>query len=398
MPVLVTFLVLTLCSAQNPELAILIPDPKTKVVYAPGAVVKGICYSSETVQVRLLRRSTYEKILEVSTEEGKRNFAKEIRKMFPEEFILTRLQLITTAREGTQESTEYHFPQEDVVDLKMFWASTEFREILAQVYDPKIISCRPVLSGWSVETRELNPMNRERARSLFSFRLPLIPGENPFYVQLQTDGGGVIVQDSVKFFYEIEALEEGPSDEFVHSRFHYGENEKRCVNCHPELEQEDCRACHAALLEYTALHPPAGEGECLACHDSDSSPKYQLVADMREDPEPCLMCHSDKEEELVDVDYVHPPAGEGCLLCHDPHGSRHESLVVMSTNRICAYCHEEMAETPHPVSGHPLGGSPDPSRPGRELTCASCHNPHASEYEYLLTAPEISLCAECHPK
>ena len=64
----------------------------------------------------------------------------------------------------------------------------------------------------------------------------------------------------------------------------------------------------------------------------------------------------------------------------------------------CVDCHEDMADTPHPVPTHPISGVPDPSRPGKELTCSSCHDPHGSDHSSLLYQEGYGICKRCHNK
>ena len=53
------------------------------------------------------------------------------------------------------------------------------------------------------------------------------------------------------------------------------------------------------------------------------------------------------------------------------------------------------------LGNHPVTGKPDPSRPGRELSCTSCHNPHSSNLVSLFASESLSLrslCLMCHKK
>jgi predicted CXXCH cytochrome family protein len=43
---------------------------------------------------------------------------------------------------------------------------------------------------------------------------------------------------------------------------------------------------------------------------------------------------------------------------------------------------------------HPVEGVPDPSNRKRKITCASCHNPHSSDYPKLF--PSARICRACH--
>ena len=55
--------------------------------------------------------------------------------------------------------------------------------------------------------------------------------------------------------------------------------------------------------------------------------------------------------------------------------------------KLCVECHDEFKETL---------GKPVVHKPISEGDCASCHNPHTSNYEMLLAAESGEMCMECH--
>ena len=111
-------------------------------------------------------------------------------------------------------------------------------------------------------------------------------------------------------------------------------------------------------------HGPYAAKMCGACHRSASdnalvAPKDQL----------CQRCH----EIRMDRRYVHGPlASGGCLVCHDPHGSRHRYLLVDEPARFCAKCHDATSVARVPAhAGHPEA-------------CTTCHDAHMSDRRFLL--------------
>jgi predicted CXXCH cytochrome family protein len=196
-----------------------------------------------------------------------------------------------------------------------------------------------------------------------------------------------------------------------------------------------CVACHDDVgdrLKLPHQHAPVASGTCTACHDPHGSPfRFQLPAD---GDRACIRCHQDIEEALAQP-HVHPPAAASCRICHDAHAGPHPSQLRARSNTVCAVCHvtapsdrsaadaavlfgRHAAETVerlvadgsrilldvslasgHPTRGHPVDRRQDPSRNGRPLDCASCHNPHGSAGAKLLRfgAKGISaLCIRCH--
>ena len=207
-----------------------------------------------------------------------------------------------------------------------------------------------------------------------------------------------------------------------------------CANCHnphasdhkgiltaPVLEL--CETCHdktfAKIKSKKSLstHSVALTGKaCLACHAVHTSKYPKLVTAPAN--ELCLSCHdkaitagkrvipSTKAELTVKKATVHGPIeDEGCVMCHDGHGSAHVALLKLAyppdkyaayTDKayaLCFGCHEAAlaakAETEdetefrngtrnlHYVHVHK-------DRKGR--TCRLCHAPHASALPHQLRA------------
>ena len=124
----------------------------------------------------------------------------------------------------------------------------------------------------------------------------------------------------------------------------------------------------------------------------------------------CMSCHEQVEKWTMSK-YTHGPVNDGrCERCHNPHGSKNEFFLRKNIWDICTTCHAEKANGKHVVSSfvygrnegaHPTKDRRDPSRPERELTCSSCHNPHGSSGIYLLRmkgSMPFNVCKRCHKK
>ena len=206
------------------------------------------------------------------------------------------------------------------------------------------------------------------------------------------------------------------------------------------LSGEHCTTCHdphstpkaGSVLVYANLHPPYEDGDCSACHqddgtvqggisvcfdchDSDDFSSVHVAgrsgADLeridicldchsphaghenmfrrKTDIETCLQCHDRKEFTRKNV---HGALDNGCDTCHDLHQNNYSDLAEPILNELCGDCHEE-ADT----HAHPIGSDYQDPRTGRPLTCASCHEPHSSDHEYMLTFDhQRDLCVQCH--
>lgn len=240
--------------------------------------------------------------------------------------------------------------------------------------------------------------------------------------------------------------------------FHTPDKERKCSWCHKGMDittadstttsQPDCVKCHAELLTAVKyLHGPLGEKACFVCHNPASTPskfapKFGGKGDL------CFGCHQESKVKLSRKKYFHGSVGaDECTACHDPHGSRFRYQLVDKGSPLCYLCHDQKrivggkiiheivqddgcdtchdphasnykaqlvdAERAlcaqvechplfknitrgHPTTNHPLMGVRDPLRPEREFSCSSCHNPHASDFSFLLPGVGYSICSKCH--
>lgn len=230
--------------------------------------------------------------------------------------------------------------------------------------------------------------------------------------------GGRNVESRVSVFFRSDLSKKFTKfpPEFEYKPFHSQEREAVCAPCHkmeaterdlkPERpEESSCFACHKRITSFGFVHGPAARWNCIACHNKDSKPsKY---ATQKPDRDLCLMCHKEKISEWAPKKYVHGPTARGkCTLCHNPHSSENAFWLKKPAWNLCVSCHEEMGKGTHmlkpfaiPNKKHPTRGVPDPSRPGKQMSCASCHNAHASNYRALFVVDATDLyafCQRCH--
>lgn len=117
-----------------------------------------------------------------------------------------------------------------------------------------------------------------------------------------------------------------------------------------------------------------------------------------------MTCHID----AVSAVFKHGPVDAGyCNLCHDPHASHNPAWLRKPAWMLCTTCHAEKAGGVHVVAGfvsefsHPTRNRRDPVRPGKRLSCVSCHAPHGAETPDMLAygvKNRFELCNICHGK
>lgn len=189
-----------------------------------------------------------------------------------------------------------------------------------------------------------------------------------------------------------------------------------CWSCHQDTKKPNkiivpsgkvdslCFQCHVnerRWPEMSHVHGPVGTGDCTVCHNPHGDQyKSQLWANG--EVELCLACHTDKKMFVNggSVKFTHGIlSGKGCIVCHSPHATENRFQLYKPINELCSSCHPGVLEgDEHPVKRHPTKGKKDPRRPNREFGCTSCHDPHGSDYRFLLIGSHLGnrVCRKCH--
>ncbi len=199
-----------------------------------------------------------------------------------------------------------------------------------------------------------------------------------------------------------------------------------CYECHTQFKAEmagtrsrhkllsqsnrscmECHDPHAANQEYD-LKKPAQE-LCVSCHDE---PPKQTD---REDTLPLGNDASNNQYLKLSSKYVHEPARKSCLICHDAHASEFPKELRVSERDLCMGCHGPNSEKivqssqPFPLFNGLVSLPPKAFEKLRhfefsdkyvhepvDVSCAFCHDAHASDYSTELYAPVTDLCLACH--
>jgi predicted CXXCH cytochrome family protein len=183
---------------------------------------------------------------------------------------------------------------------------------------------------------------------------------------------------------------------------------KECEQCHDRIYRDFATADHARLI---AAGPNSLNAGCESCHGPSSlhaqsggevKPPYSFASGRpqgssfgaraashaRETEALCFQCHADVRGQFGLPS--HHPVPEGrltCVDCHSPHkGSIHAGggTSLLSENESCLRCHT--AQRGPYVFEH------EAMREG----CTSCHQPHGSVNDKLLSVRDANACLKCH--
>lgn len=289
------------------------------------------------------------------------------------------------------------------------------------------------------------------------FRLPMTPGKNTFEILPSGQEGSFKYRPlrsllhvnfsgkGVFLFHRNELLPASCKECHKEAPTHKtkpidGQAQPLCFSCHKNIIDNNwkhspaatlqCRACHQqgtdpnkinipvgrveascfqchvnkkSWLKMKHIHGPVGTGDCTVCHNphADQNPD-QLWAKGKD--EICVACHTDKKDLIAEESstyYIHGILkGGGCIACHSPHATENKFQLLKPINELCVGCHTTFKGLVkgHPVGGHPVQGVKDPRRPERAFACTSCHNPHGSDYKFLLIGDILGgqVCSQCH--
>lgn len=163
-----------------------------------------------------------------------------------------------------------------------------------------------------------------------------------------------------------------------------------CAQCHEKTVRDFKTADHARLQ---AKGPNAKDMGCESCHGPGSKHVEAgggagTIVNPQKSPETCFQCHLDKKAQFS-MPYTHPvlQGKMSCSDCHNPHkGSAMKSggTQLASMNETCIQCHTQQRG--------PFVFPHDATREG----CVSCHSPHGSTNQRMLTERNSNLCLKCH--
>lgn len=160
-------------------------------------------------------------------------------------------------------------------------------------------------------------------------------------------------------------------------------NDVPCTSCHSihgsgsllPRQPETCFGCHRNVKFEVSKrsHHPIVEGKilCSDCHNPHGTLTPRLVkADTLN--ELCYGCHADKRGPFI---WEHAPVAENCVICHSPHGSRQNKLLVKKVPNLCQECHDWSR---HPGTAYDARTAFSGAAPSNRSFGRSCMNCHSS--------------------
>jgi predicted CXXCH cytochrome family protein len=378
------------------SVSVLLPFESDSLSYEPGKILIVSVAKESGDNLTVSTQWEKVKVFDLREAGAKENFAKDFYKLFEPRTTIQMLTYSLQYFKGYTKPESLAYVYTDSMSIKRLWQRPEFVQLVKNVQRSSEVSDVLVnVRGWTDSTCTTaydDPNNDKRA--LYKVQTHLIPGVNTIYCA-PSDHKEKAVAYSTTLVMDAKPIADRPT------HFHNSMLELSCATCHEGLPSSDngnsmkadCNVCHKAMSTGASyLHAPAEMKECATCHSWSTEKKTVVVE--KGVPTVCYDCHSDKQAQVDSSAFPHPVAGD-CMTCHSTHGTEQKHILKQNVYSLCTSCHDE-EKVNHPVGRHPLRFSKLAN--GEEISCVACHNPHGSKNESLLKAPggRMGICDRCH--
>ena len=163
-----------------------------------------------------------------------------------------------------------------------------------------------------------------------------------------------------------------------------------CSECHDSYSRDFHGATHAGL---TVPGENATEAGCESCHGAgsvhvESGGAFHTIINPRKSPQVCFECHLEMRAKFGLPHHHELDGGNlSCSECHDSHKGpaiRAGASVLAGQDESCIKCHA--------AQRGPFAFEHEAMREG----CVTCHDPHGSLNAKMLTERNSNLCLKCH--
>ncbi len=168
-----------------------------------------------------------------------------------------------------------------------------------------------------------------------------------------------------------------------------------CAQCHAQYTQDFHGATHSAVATSWS---GVGNVGCELCHGPaslhiETGGALNTIINPKRSPEVCFDCHQDVRSRF-NLPHHHLVTGDAfvngamsCGECHSVHKGPAVNAGAASLAGINAGC-----ISCHPAQRGPFAFEHEATREG----CVVCHDPHGSVNNKLLKARNADLCLKCH--
>lgn len=192
------------------------------------------------------------------------------------------------------------------------------------------------------------------------------------------------------FCFSATAEETGKAENFKNATYVGTET---CASCHEKETREFKVSTHRKIAIESDEGLEGIANGCEMCHGpgsvhAEAGGGKGNIASLRNDPSACFKCHTDKKVQFR-LPYKHPVI-EGrmsCSDCHNPHGTEVKpgtSTALEDINDTCFKCHQGKQG--------PFVFEHEALRDG----CVTCHQVHGSVNDKMLVQRDNNLCLRCH--
>lgn len=162
-------------------------------------------------------------------------------------------------------------------------------------------------------------------------------------------------------------------------------NDVACTDCHKIHTDKDpvqevksqqveiCGSCHQSqklAANRFSTHPLKYENQmgCSDCH-SLHGPENDHMLSAESTNDTCFQCHAEKRGPFA---WEHEPASEDCSLCHLPHGSNQQAMLVQKAPFLCQSCHSSDGHPSIVQDSSGINSGSSTFLLGR--SCSNCHS------------------------